>query len=213
MSEEKNEKGGKKSLSKVYVIRITVILLIALIVTSAAVVAVNPLATKYVHKAENAYAASVDDITVDESFSPLSKDTVPEMKDYKVGKKIAVISCDDRGLNTEVYFGSDRVSMRYGSGLSTESTLFGEDGASYVTAYIEKDFDALRYVERDDVIKVVTEYGEYAYTVTDYFTEKSDEVSLDEYTDDTLVLSALYPMVSDDWGNSFVVVAEKGEVQ
>lgn len=213
MSGEKGSGTKKKSVFNVYISKILIFLLIALAVSAIAIIAVRPIVTKYIHKAEEAYSIDTDDIvTVDNSFSPNSLDSMPSAKDYGYGKKLAVMTCDRIGLNTSVYSGSIRTSMRYGVGISTEYSLFGGEGVSFVTGYAQADFEPLENIEEGDVIEVVTEYGTYHYTVDNILTAKSNEIKLDKYSKGTLVLSAIEPMISDEWGNSLVVVASEGEV-
>ncbi len=212
MSEEKHKRQNRNSLFRLYLIRLSVFLGIALAVTALATLVVKGYATRFVHKAETAYSMRVDDITPDPSFEPDSLSEIPE--GYRLGKKVAVITSEAVGLNSSVYYGADRSSMRYGCGLSSQYTLFGQDGVSYVTGYSEADFAPVLKMKVGDKISVATEYGTVNYTVTDSYSGENKKLDFSNYKGDTLILSSLYPMLSNDWGKAFIVVARAdGEVQ
>ncbi len=209
---EQQKKGHhkRKNIFGAYISKILIFLGIALAGTLLVLFFAMPTVSSYVHKAESAYGRSVNDISLDESFTPASLEAPPEAESLEAGKKLAVIKCDEVGLNAPVFYGAERASMRKGGGFYSKDSLFGEGGRSYVAGYIETYFAPLKYISVDDEIKVTTEYGEFKYSVTDVYEGATGEYPSAE-NGDTLVLAGIYPMLSDKYGSALYVVAQ-GEV-
>ena len=87
--------------------------------------------------------------------------------EYKPSKKIGKIVCDGAGLNAGVYYGLNRVSLRYGAALNAKTALPGQNKTVQVFGYSSTAFKALKNVKKGDTISFETEWGTYTYSVTD----------------------------------------------
>lgn len=203
IEKSKNHSHTPKNVVKDYVLTNIVFLVILLAVTIGGIfIALKPV-TAVVHKAEAQASMKVRDVTVDASA---------EMSRYgdeniQYGNYIARVFCDEKGLNTAVYLGLNRVSARYGAGLAWNSDFFTADGKAVVAGYDETYLSALKYVEIGDVITVSTADGTVTYKVKDAFYESS-QMSLDN-TKCNLVIYSAFSDFSDNAGKCYYVFADK----
>lgn len=209
-----SSKGHSRSAVREYILKILCYLIILLAITIlTAFIAIKPV-TGLVHKVEAYVSAEDRDIVLnDNSYTPLSIESTDGLK-INLGDKIASISSDDFNLNCSVYYGSNRISFGEGAGFYVKSDLFGQGGTSFVTGSAEKYFSALTFAAVDDVITVVTNYGEYNYRVKDI--EYVDSNKNSDYSTDreTLVLCALTSDFSEHSGKTLYVYAERiGEAE
>lgn len=209
-----SSKGHSRSPVREYVFKILCYLIILLAITIlTAFIAIKPV-TEIVHKVESYVSAEDRDIVLnDNSYNPLSADSAEGLK-INHGDKIANISSDDFNLNCSVYYGSNRISFCEGAGFYVKSDLFGQGGTSFVTGSAEKYFSALAFAAVDDVVTVVTNYGEYNYRIKDI--EYIDSNQKSDYSTDgeTLVLCALTSDFSEHSGKTLYVYAQRiGEAE
>lgn len=210
---EKNEKRKKhsnkpKNIVKDYVLTNIVFLAILLAVTVGVIFGTIKPVTAYVHKIESEADMKVGDIVIDRN-----SDMIPYSKENaQFGDFIANITCESKGLNTSVYLGLNRVSARYGAGLSSDNSFFTETGTAVVAGYDETCFGSLKYIEKGDIITVTTADSEISYKVKDAFFE-SINADLSSAKNDLVVYSS-FSDFSENSGKFYYVLADKinGEV-
>lgn len=205
---EKSDKSGKhiskrKNIIKDYFLDNIVFLFILIVITIAVIFAAIKPVTELVHRAEAASPMEVKDVDIKDSFDITSYD--PEKTEY--GDCVANITCEDIGLNTYVFFGLNRVSMRKGAGLHGKGSFFTEKGLAIAAGYDETYFAALKYIEQGDIITVSTADGTTSYKVSDAYYESRD-LNLDN-TRNELVLYSYFSNFSDNAGKCFYVFADK----
>lgn len=128
MSSGKGRKSGERGLFRNYFVYIISFLAIALAITVCALLIANEPVTEFVHKAENHFSASARDIRDD--IDPNSRE-----KEYigRYGDRLGSISIDSCGVNCDVFYGSNRASMRAGVGLSdNESADLGSNSVKLI---------------------------------------------------------------------------------
>ncbi len=203
MSEEKR-KGGKlkknrrESSAYEYINTVavfTVIAFAAVIITAFA--AIGPVA-ELVHKVEKSLCMQVRDIEITQNTG----------KDIVYGSKTAVLTCEDTGINCDVYFGANRASMRCGAGIDYRFSKFGSSAKAVVSGYDTTYFSSLDYTENGDVFTVNADGKTYRYKVyKTELTEKSYE-SYDNLDNGTLVLYSVFSDFSENKGQRFYVFAK-----
>lgn len=209
-----SSKKHSKSAAGEYVLKIFCYLIILLAITIfTAFVAIKPV-TALVHKVESYVAMEPRDIELNDfAYQPNSVDSAEELP-LNYGDKIANISSYDFGLNCSVYYGFNRISFSSGTGFYGGSALFGKGGASCIAGYMEGCLSALNYAAVDDVITVVTNYGEYKYRITDV--KYADINSKNDYStdSDSLVICGYTSDFSEHSGEALYVYAERiGEAE
>lgn len=216
MSSGKKKGNRRKSLYENYFLNMILYLIAAAAVMIIVIVAAMPKAAEFVHKAEAGLGMSTRHIRLDDSsYNPLSNDGNYLENGYSYGQLIGNITCENAGLNCNVYYGANRISMKNGSGLSGNDSIFGLKGISFVTGYDETYFYNLKYCEKGDVITVTTNYGEYSYKVTDTsYIDEDKQAYRDDGESECLVLSAVCSDFSEHSGECFYVFADRidGEV-
>lgn len=212
MSEGKMKKRHrKKSIFSTYIISIILFVLIALVFTAVLLLSVNKTAVDFVHKAESKFSVNVCDIQISDSYNQLAENENANPGELKYGEKFANITCENIGLNCDVYYGSNRVSRRLGAGFSTDTDFFGSGRVSELGGYMQTYFSNLEYIEMGDIIKITSPYGNYSYKVSDFKyipngkeAYKSDDV-------DMLVLRGVCPDFSQHSDACFYVFADRIE--
>ena len=86
------------------------------------------------------------------------------LDDVEIGSYIGNVSCERIGLNEEVYYGYNRVSMRNGGGLDSRSYLFGMGDVTKIAGY-SSNFGSLYNIKKGDVIEVESNLGNFKYKV------------------------------------------------
>ena len=105
------------------------------------------------------------------------------LDDVEIGSYIGNVSCERIGLNEEVYYGYNRVSMRNGGGLDSRSYLFGMGRVTKIAGY-SSNFGSLYNIKKGDVIEVESNLGNFKYKV--YKTGLS--ATVEDADKDTLIL-------------------------
>lgn len=199
MSDKKRKNG--KTIGSVYVSKIAVHLIIALAVTISVIVIAMPTAVKFVHKVQSQFPISNADIQISNDLTEISK------ADY--GAKIGTLEGDSFGLNCNIYYGANRVSMRYGAGLSAEKTTVGK--CTYITGYSESFFAPLHYVKAGDIITFKTSDSDTDYKVIDTGFVESGKAEYSGNYENVLVLSVKETNLSEHSGSDFCVIAVSAE--
>lgn len=88
--------------------------------------------------------------------------------DRAEGDPIATIYCKRIGLKSDVYKGINRVSLRYGCGMSDD-----ENGVRFA-GYSSGAFKPLLKVKKNDIITISNNDGETMYQVTDISSKVKD---------------------------------------
>jgi LPXTG-site transpeptidase (sortase) family protein len=147
-------------------------------------------ASDMVHKAQKTLTFSYCDVEIDNSDVELSsqKDGQTTINNVDLMKKYGNIVCENAGMNTDVYYGINRVSLRNGCASSAENSLPGQGGCVKVTGYYSTAMKALKNVEIGDIITYSTTYGVFTYKVYNVTTcDSFSKLSLSN--DEELVLS------------------------
>lgn len=213
MSDGKKNKHRKKGFFSNYFIKIFSFLAIALAITIVTIIVAMPTAVNYVHKAEAGLGRSIRYVTVDDStYAPVSeKGAKPDKNNIAYGDCVANIECESTGVNCKVYYGTNRISMRSGAGLSGDEAFFGETAPVFVTGYDETYFSGLKYCKSGDIIKVTTNYGELSYRVSEVtYIDKSKQAFKPD-TAERLVLCAICSDFSEHADENLYVFAERTE--
>ena len=94
-----------------------------------------------------------------------NKTLVYENGRFGVCEKIGVLKCESVGINTDVYYGVNRVSLRSGAGVSSKSNFGTYDMKLNIAGYSTKAFKGLNNVSVGDTITFETTEKIYEYTV------------------------------------------------
>ncbi len=120
--ENKNEKSKKRHSRRRkspndFAKTVTIFVCVELIVAVGAIIGVNKSACNAVHKLEAAMPKSVMDLQINPN-----QDAYISLDDEKLdyGSLVADIVIEKRGIEVPVYYGLNRVSLRYGAGVSNE---------------------------------------------------------------------------------------------
>lgn len=112
-----------------------------------------------------------NDIATDNSYNDKTGNDF--INSISLGSLIGTVSCERIGLNENIYYGYNRVSLRDGAGLDSNSYLFGMGGCSRLAGYSSSSFGSLYNIEKGDVIEVDTPFGNYRYEVYDAYASSS----------------------------------------
>lgn len=203
---DKKRKGIKKTVGTVYILRIVIFVAIAVAVTVAAIIIALPYGTDIVHKVEENFPMKSRDVVISE--------TIVSADNAKFGEKIADISSNDFGLNCDIYYGSNRASMRYGAGWSKESGKLGDSKTCLVSGNGETYFSSLHSAKAGDIINVKTADKSFSYKVFDAKYIDVNKQAYNESDDGILVLCAAESSFSPHAKENFYVFAKliNGEV-
>lgn len=114
------------------------------------------------HFAKTQYEIQLNDAAYTSSDAASGRATIPTLA---AGDKLGTLCCVDKGLNTDVYYGGNRVSYRGGVGLSSQSALPGQGAEINIKGYAAGAFKALANLEEADMITLATSWGVYQYEV------------------------------------------------
>lgn len=199
----KRKRYKEKNVVLEYVLKAFLFVAVAMAVLIFGIAAALEPATEYVHKIEKAYCMQAKDIVIDKNASLIDYNN----KDKSLyGAPIAYISCENKGINTEVYYGLNRASMRNGVGLLTKSSLFGDEG-SVIGGLDQTYFSALKTVEAGDIVKITTASSVIMYKVKDTVIADAEKPDIDKKN--KLVLFSVYSGFSDNSGKCFYAVCDK----
>ena len=149
-----------------------------------------------------------NDIATDNSYN--GKTGNDFINSISLGSLIGTVSCERIGLNENIYYGYNRVSLRDGAGLDSNSYLFGMGGCSQLAGYSSSSFGSLYNIEKGDVIEVDTPFGNYRYEVYDAYASSS----IADTDGDALILataksSKAFSALSDKGFYVYAVLADK----
>ena len=148
--------------------------LVALIVVLPLLIAFVNFSVKTVHKAQEQLVIDFNDIEVNtERFD--NNSLVYENDKISVCEKVAVLKCTKIGLETNVYYGVNRVSMRNGVGISSKSVFDGYKSKLNIAGYSTGMFKGLHNIKKGDVLVFETTDKIYEYTVVSNKIEASPE--------------------------------------
>lgn len=124
--------------------------------------------TDYLHFAQSKLSKDLADHGVNEGFTP-SPATFGIVKEPEVKKysQIGTLQCDRIGLECSLFYGANRVCMRYGAAVFESESLPGYGETTTVTAYVSKGFRKLFSAEIDDMVTISTSWGLFNYKVTE----------------------------------------------
>ena len=124
-------------------------------------------AVRVVHKAQPHFAKTMYEVQLNDSdYAP--NDAVSgtvSLPSLNIGTKVGTLVCSDKGMNTDVYYGANRVSYRSGAGISAKDGLPGQGKTVDVKGYAGNGMKALENLEESDVITFTTAWGTYEYEV------------------------------------------------
>lgn len=148
-----------------YILTPVIFVLIAMVVALPVGKLMLNYAINTVHKAQTQLTMGFNDMEPIETVNENNTDASSARFYY--GEKLGTVVCERAGLNTGVYFGINRLSMRAGAGLSVKAALPGTGDTVKIAGHATTAFKALGYVMIDDIIVVSTNWGEYSYKVYD----------------------------------------------
>ena len=147
-----------------YITTPLVFALISLIVVLPIFIAFTGNAVKLVHNVQETLVIDYNDReTNTDRFD--SKSVTYEAGKIGLCEKVGVITIKNVGIKSDVYYGVNRVSLRDGVGISTDS-VFNEGNSSLnIAGYSTKAFKGLNNVEAGDIISFETTDKVYEYSV------------------------------------------------
>ncbi len=184
------------------------IIAVAVFIT-AILIAMKPV-SENIHKIENKLNMQVRDIVInDDCYLP---DENSDEKNF--GDKIGNVIIENCGLNCDIYYGSNRASMRYGAGFLSEENDFGSGRLSVIRGYNETCFSSLGYVKKGDIVTVTSNNGVYNYRVNDIKYIDANTPAYKSDNMDMLILCGIFSDLSEHSGECLYVFADRinGEV-
>ncbi len=148
-----------------YIKQPLIYILISMIVVIPVMIGLMNFAVNYVHTAQKALTMDYNDIEVDNSYKKADKNNY--YKSVHIGKLMGSVVCENAGLNSKVYYGMNRVSMRDGAGMDNTSALPGNGSCVYIAGYASSGFGALYHLEKGDTLTLETYWGKFRYKVTE----------------------------------------------
>ena len=136
--ENMNEKSEKKHSHRQkspndFAKTVVIFVCVELIIVVGAIIGVNKNACNAVHKLEAAMPKSVMDLQINPN-----QDTYVSLdsKELDYGSFVADIIVEKRGIEAPVYYGLNRVSLRYGAGVSIDenANAFGDNANTFIAA-------------------------------------------------------------------------------
>lgn len=209
MSGEKGSKKHKKnSIFQDYIKYIFSFLIITLVIFIAAILFAMKPVSENVHKIENRLNMQVRDIEINDGHY-LAED----VSEDNYGDKIGNVSIENRGLNCDIYYGANRVSMRYGAGFLSESNHIGSGRVSVIRGVDETYFSSLKYAEEGDIVTVTSNNGVYYYRVKDTKYIDADTPAYQSDDMDMLILCSMCSDLSEHSGECLYVFADRINVE
>ncbi len=185
---------------------VTVLVVIAVVCTVAFVFAINKPACDFVHKLENAMPMQVRDLVIDDNqnYANLEKD------DIGYGTLVGNVTVEKRGVNSPVYYGLNRASLRNGVGISSngDKKPFISGKCEVIGGYDETYFKSLKFVQVGDKVAFTSKDKIISYKAVDCFVEAKEDIKADDYNCD-LVLYSIYSNYSENSGKCFIVLLDK----
>lgn len=161
------------------------VLITMIVVVPILIIGLNS-AVNTVHNAQKVLTRDYNDIQLDETYEKKNENNY--LEDIKIGKLIGTISCEKAGIYEKVYYGTNRVSMRNGVGISTKSYLPGNGGCTNIAGYASSSFKGLYDINIGDTVILETYWGTFKYSVTDIYEAEAlkrvegDKIALATFT-------------------------------
>lgn len=185
---------------------VIVFVVTAIIIIVGAIIAVNKPACNLVHKLESDMPIGIRDIEIDQSQNIL---TPIDSESLAFGSYIANITCEKRGIEVPAYYGSNRVSFRYGAGvLNDEKPPFSAGKNTFITGYDETYFMSLKYVQKGDKFVITTSDKTINYKVIDTFIGENNDSAAEKYNDN-LILKSIFSDFGENSAKRLYVICEK----
>lgn len=210
--ENKNEKSKKRHSHRRkspndFAKTVTIFVCVELIVAVGAIIGVNKSACNAVHKLEAAMPKSVMDLQINPN-----QDAYISLDDEKLdyGSLVADIVIEKRGIEVPVYYGLNRVSLRYGAGVSNEenASAFDDNANTFIGGYDETYFKSLKYVKPGDKVKVKAAGKTISYKAVDAFVGDEGDGRVKDYKNN-LILYSIFSDYGENGGKCFYVICEK----
>lgn len=175
MSEDKTSQVNSKSLHSTkkrrhyavlpYILTPIIFVLISVILLLPVGKIMMNYAVNTVHKAQAQLTMDFNDIQSDraENENNTSLDNIS----IKSGQKLGKIVCDTAGINTDVYCGLNRVSLREGAALKTDASLPGSGKTVKIAGYRTTALKNIDFIKEGDTITFETMWGSFDYKVYD----------------------------------------------
>lgn len=166
-----NTSSGHVHKKRYVVLQYIVIPILFVLISLVAVVPVSMFllneSVDLVHKVQETLTMDYNDLhSSDEQFRQSDKTGGSvQLPKFVSSEKIGSIVCENAGLNTNLYYGLNRVSLRSGAAVCCDSSLFGENACVNIFGYASTAFKALYNMDIDDEIVVQTSWGKYSYRV------------------------------------------------
>ncbi|MBQ9531458.1 MAG: sortase [Eubacterium sp.] len=177
---ESGKKHSKKSKKKKdrgiipYITTPLIFCLISLVVVLPMLISFTNIAVKSVHNVQEKIPYGINDAVVhSERFD--NKTLEYDVEKIGLCEKVGVLRCERVGIDTEVFFGVNRVSLRNGVGLSAKSKLNNNNSKLDIAGYSSAYFKGLNNVKKGDVIVFETTDKIYEYEVVSNRVELSPE--------------------------------------
>lgn len=193
MSEEKSSKTKQKKHKRKKHFTVYPYFNYAILYVLISMVVVIPIlvfglnsAVNTVHNAQKVLVRDLYDWSLDNTYD--EKNESNYLEDIYNGKLIGTISCSRAGIYEKVYYGTNRVTMRDGAGLSTNSYLPGNGGCTSIAGYASSSLKGLYDVHKGDVIVLETYWGTFKYSITDIYEAEAlektegDKIALATFT-------------------------------
>lgn len=210
MRDGKKRKVRKKGIFRDYIVYILSFLIISLAAVTALFFIAEEPATELVHKMEARNSMQVRDVVVnaDGSYHDDEPDEYDVSSPY--GDKIGNVTIESCGVNSDIYYGSNRASMRYGAGfMSDDYNLDNSTGIKIIKGYDETCFSGLKYAETGDTVTINTSAGKTEYRITDAKYISKSTQPYNSKNMDMLILCSIPSDFSEHSGERYYVFAEK----
>lgn len=163
----KKRRHKKRRIIFPYIFNPIVYVLISLVFVVPTCIGLLNFAVDNVHKAQQIFTKDYYDAAIEpEKFVPSDKESGKvSLGDIKPFYQYGIISCEEAGLKSAVYYGLNRISLRNGAASSSESKLPGQGGEIDVYGHSSAAFKSLKYVDEGDIITFQTNYGLFKYKV------------------------------------------------
>jgi sortase A len=110
------------------------------------------------------------------------------------GSPVAMLAIPRLGLSTVVVEGAEEPELKLGPGHIRGTSLPGDGGNVGVAGHRDTFFRPLRFIRKDDTIKLITHQQEYQYRVASTEVVRPDDIQvLDPVGHEVLTLVTCYP--------------------
>lgn len=177
---EKTEKKDKKikNSALLYIIVPVVFVAVMLVFLIPAIFTADKMADKYISALTAEFSNGSNDIinVDDEPYVPdyTENGEVVLSNSFSAGDRIGTLICENAGVNSAVYYGSGVQIFTRGAGVSSEHSLFGENGSVLLEGFGSTGFKNFENISAGDIIHITTVYGTFEYSVTDESAETAD---------------------------------------